>query len=51
MASVALLIFVAIFTFGDQLFGWYDDGSRIQIALGLCFALGVLCGYKSRGTS
>lgn len=51
MASLALFMFVAVFTFGDKLFGWYDDGGHIQIALGLCFVLGVLCGYRSRITS
>lgn len=49
MMGLAIMIFVGLFAFGDQAFGWHDHASRIQLALFLSFVLGIICGYRTKG--
>lgn len=48
MAALALLIFLGIFTFGGEAFGWSAYESDVRIALFLTFVLGIICGLRVR---
>ncbi|MGJ3649985.1 hypothetical protein ACLB0R_16130 [Sphingomonas sp. GlSt437] len=49
MAGLALALFIALFAFGQQYFGWEDTQGRIQLALFSCFVFGIICGLKAKG--
>ncbi|MFC7536750.1 hypothetical protein ACFQPG_05135 [Sphingomonas sp. GCM10030256] len=49
ISSIAMAIFVLLFAFGENYFGWSDVGGKVQLALFTCFVLGTVCGYKTRG--
>ena len=49
MVFLALAIFVALFGWGAQYFGWSDPMGKVQLALFTSFILGMVCGYKSQG--
>jgi hypothetical protein len=50
MVGLAAAMFVALFGFGAQFFGWSDTAhEKIQLGLFLSFLLGIICGYKTRG--
>jgi hypothetical protein len=46
MVGIAIVMFIAVFGWGSHYFGWEDPDGKVQLALGTCFILGVLCGYK-----
>jgi hypothetical protein len=46
MVGIAIAMFIAMFGWGARYFGWEDPDGKVQLALGTCFILGVLCGYK-----
>lgn len=50
MVGLSAAMFVAMFGFGSQIFGWtrYTQ-DEVQLALFLSFVLGILCGYKTKG--
>jgi hypothetical protein len=48
MVFLALAIFVALFGWGAQYFGWHDPMGKVQLALFTSFILGMVCGYKSQ---
>ena len=48
MIWLALAIFVSIFAWGANYFGWDDPEGKVRLALFTCFILGSLCGYKSK---
>ncbi|MCY7338497.1 MAG: hypothetical protein LH465_00830 [Sphingomonas bacterium] len=49
MVLLAATMFVALFGFGANYFGWSDPLGRVQLALFTTFVLGIVCGYKVRG--
>lgn len=49
ISSLAMAIFVLLFGFGQDYFGWTDPNGKVQLALFTCFILGAVCGFKSRG--
>ncbi len=49
MVAIAAAMFIVLFGWGADYFGWDDAGSKIQLALFTSFVLGILCGFKSRG--
>lgn len=49
MVFLALAIFVGLFGWGAQYFGWSDPVGKVQLALFTSFILGMVCGYKSQG--
>ena len=49
MTGLALAMFIAVFGFGGELLGWGHHGGEIQLGLFLCFVLGIICGYRTRG--
>ena len=48
MAYLALTMFVALFAFGRQYFGWSDPGGQVELALFSCFVFGAICGYRAK---
>jgi hypothetical protein len=46
VTGLALAMFIALFGWGAQYFGWHDPTGKIQLALFTTFVLGVICGYK-----
>jgi hypothetical protein len=49
MVWLALAMFVSLFGWGAQYFGWSDPVGKVQLALFTSFILGVICGYKNKG--
>jgi hypothetical protein len=49
MAGLALMMFVSLFAFGGQWFGWEDPHARIQLSLFSAFVFGIICGYRVKG--
>ena len=47
IVGIASLIFIALFGWGGDYFGWSDPSGKIQLALATSFVLGILAGYKS----
>jgi hypothetical protein len=50
MVGLATAMFVAMFGFGNAIFGW-SSGTlhEVQLGLFLSFLLGIVCGYKTKG--
>jgi hypothetical protein len=48
MVGIAIAMFIALFGWGSTYFGWSDPDGKVQLALGVCFILGVLSGYKTK---
>lgn len=46
MGGLALVMFIALYGFGDQLLGWPQSGA-VQLGLFLAFVLGIICGYRT----
>jgi hypothetical protein len=50
MVGLAAAMFVALFAFGYQFFGWPKGAhEELQLGLFLSFILGIVCGYKTKG--
>ena len=50
MVGLATAIFVGLFAFGEEFFGWsHSSNEQVQLGLFLAFVLGIVCGYKTRG--
>ena len=49
VAAIALAMFIALFGWGDEYFGWTDPGGKVQLALVTSFILGAVASYKARG--
>ncbi|HEU5286374.1 MAG TPA: hypothetical protein VFU20_07695 [Sphingomicrobium sp.] len=49
MVWFAVAMFVVLFGWGAQYFGWSDPSGKVQLALFTSFILGVICGYKNKG--
>jgi hypothetical protein len=48
MVWLALAMFVSLFAWGSNYFGWDDPDGKVRLALFTCFVLGALCGFKSK---
>ena len=48
MVAIAAAMFVALFGWGQDYFGWDDPAGKVQLALFTSFLLGSISGYKSR---
>ena len=46
MVMLALAIFVAMFMWGAQYFGWSDPAGKVRLAMFSTFVLGIICGFK-----
>ena len=49
VTGLALMMFIALFAFGGQLFGWDTSGGQIQLGLFMSFLFGIICGYRVKG--
>ncbi len=50
MVGLAAAMFVGLFGFGYEFFGWPKGAHEsLQLGLFLSFVLGIICGYKTRG--
>jgi len=49
VAAVAIAMFMALFGWGGEYFGWSDHDGKIQLALFTSFILGIVASYKTRG--
>lgn len=49
VAGIALAMFIALFGWGGEYFGWQDTSGKVQLALFTSFILGVIASYKTRG--
>jgi uncharacterized membrane protein len=49
MAPLAMVLFITLFAFGANYFGWDDTGGHIQLALFASFLFGIVFGYKVKG--
>lgn len=48
IVGIAAAIFIALFGWGSDYFGWDDSTGKVQLALFTTFVLGIICGFKSR---
>lgn len=48
MIGLAIAMFIAVFGWGAQYFGWSDPEGKVQLALFTTFVLGAVCGYKTK---
>ncbi|MEM1131491.1 MAG: hypothetical protein AAGH53_00990 [Pseudomonadota bacterium] len=48
-AGLAIVMFIALFAFGQEIIGWRDPDGKIQLALFLSFLFGIISGYRTRG--
>jgi hypothetical protein len=52
MVGLAAAMFVGLFAFGWQFFGWPKGAhEELQLGLFLSFILGIICGYKTKVSS
>ncbi|MFW2851295.1 hypothetical protein ACM61V_05155 [Sphingomonas sp. TX0543] len=49
ISGIATALFIALFAFGGEYFGWEDPGGRVSTALLAAFVLGVIVGYRFKG--
>jgi hypothetical protein len=50
MVGLAIAMFIGLFAFGAQFFGWSEAAhEQLQLGLFLSFVLGIICGYKTKG--
>lgn len=49
MGGIALMMFVALFGFGDEFVGWSDVDGKIKLALFASFVFGIICGWRTKG--
>ena len=49
VAGIAIAMFIALFGWGAEYFGWHDAGGKVQLALATSFILGAVASYKARG--
>lgn len=47
IVGLAAAIFIALFGWGSNYFGWSDPNGKVQLALAASFVLGIVAGYKS----
>ncbi|WP_260482393.1 hypothetical protein [Sphingomicrobium flavum] len=47
IVGLAAAIFIALFGWGSEYFGWADPSGKVQLALATSFVLGIVAGYKS----
>jgi hypothetical protein len=50
VGGIAIAMFIALVGWGGRYFGWEDPDGKVQLALVTTFILGIIGGYKSRGS-
>ena len=46
MAGLAMVLFIALFAYGAQYFGWSDPKGWVQLSLVSSFIFGIICGFR-----
>lgn len=46
MGMIALAMFIGLWGWGHQAFGWYDPDGQVQLAIFASFIFGIICGYR-----
>jgi hypothetical protein len=46
MGMIALAMFIGLWMYGQQMFGWSDPSGDINLAIFVTFILGIICGYR-----
>ena len=46
MAGIAMVLFIALFAFGSNYFGWDDPAGKVSLSLFASFVFGIICGYR-----
>ncbi len=49
MGGLALVLFLGLYAFGQDVMGWSTAGGNVQLGLFLSFIFGIICGLKVRG--
>ncbi len=49
VVGIASAMFIAMFAWGGEYFGWSDPNGKVQLALFASFVLGIVGGYKAKG--
>lgn len=49
MSFIALAAFAMILFMGNSYGAWTGTAGNVQLTLIICFLLGAVCGYKTRG--
>jgi hypothetical protein len=49
VVGIAVAMFVALFGWGGEYFGWTDPNGKVQLALVTSFILGIIGGYRAKG--
>ena len=48
VAAIAIAMFIALFGWGEEYFGWEDSSGKVQLALATSFILGAVASYRAR---
>jgi hypothetical protein len=48
MGALALAMFIGLFGFGEQIFGWNDSDGNIRLAIVAAFVFGIIMGWKTK---
>lgn len=48
MSGLALVMFVGLFAWGQQIVGYDDPHGRVQLALLATFSFGLMVGYRAQ---
>jgi hypothetical protein len=48
MGALALAMFIGLFGFGQQIFGWNDSDGNIRLAIVAAFVFGIIMGWKTK---
>ncbi len=46
MAMIAMMLFVTLFAFGEDIVGYRDPTGMVQLSLLATFIFGIICGLK-----
>jgi hypothetical protein len=46
MGMIALAMFIGLWGWGHQAFGWYDPDGQVRLAIFASFIFGIICGYR-----
>lgn len=46
MGMIALAMFIGLWGWGQQMFGWADPVGQVRLALFASFIFGIICGYR-----
>ena len=48
MIGIAIAMFIAVFGWGADYFGWSDPDGKVQLALAATFILGAITGFTGK---